>query len=90
VTYKKMKKEFDQNVAALIRMGRKAKGWSQIELAEKMNTTQSVVSGWETGKRPLASVNRLMKLCKLLGVRANLVVQDRTTKKITHEVKLGV
>lgn len=52
---------------------RRAKGWSQQQLAEKMDTTQQQIARWETGKRdPKAGV--LVQMSALLGVTVSYLL----------------
>lgn len=55
--------KFQQNV----RFFRKEKGWSQGELAEKLNVTRAVISKLETGMQP-PSVEMLIQLSTVLEV----------------------
>ena len=48
---------------------RKKNGWSQEELAEKMNVSRQAVSKWETGAAE-PSTSNLLALAKLYGVEA--------------------
>ena len=56
---------------------RKKNGWSQEELAEKMNVTDKAVSKWE---RDLAfpDVQTLPKLAELFGVSVDDLIKART------------
>lgn len=54
---------------------RKAKCWSQEELAEKIGTTRQAVSRWETGST-LPDVENLKKLCDIFGVTADYMIND--------------
>ena len=40
------------DVGKRVAMLRKAKGWSQLELAEKLNVSDKTVSKWENGGMP--------------------------------------
>lgn len=52
-----------ENIKAL----RKSLGWTQIELAEKLNTSQKVITSYETGqKKP--PINRLPDIAYIFGV----------------------
>ena len=52
----------------IIRLRRK-NGWSQEELAEKMNVSRQAVSKWESGASD-PSTSNLLALAKLYGVSA--------------------
>lgn len=49
----------------LIRSQRRAKGFTQAQLAEQLDTTQVAVSDWETGK---TVPSKLAELVDLLGI----------------------
>ncbi|MGN0076246.1 MAG: helix-turn-helix domain-containing protein, partial [Parafannyhessea sp.] len=52
---------------------RRAKGWSQQTLAEKMGTTQQQIARWETGQRdPKADV--ILKMSSLLGATVSYLL----------------
>ena len=49
---------------------RKDKGFTQVQLAEKLNISNRAVSKWETGKScPDASI--MLKLCDILDITVN-------------------
>jgi transcriptional regulator with XRE-family HTH domain len=52
-----------------IRLERETRGWSQEDLAEKIGTSQKVVSRWERGESTPLPYYR-QKLCKLFGRNA--------------------
>ena len=52
----------------IIRLRRK-NGWSQEELAEKMNVSRQAVSKWESGASD-PSTSNLLALAKLYGISA--------------------
>ena len=52
----------------IIRLRRK-NGWSQEELAEKMNVSRQAVSKWESGVSD-PSTSNLLALAKLYGISA--------------------
>ncbi len=58
-----------ENMGEKIQEARKAKGWTQDTLAEKMFVSRSAVANWEQGRRmpDVATLTRLMKLlnCQL-------------------------
>jgi transcriptional regulator with XRE-family HTH domain len=47
---------------------RRAKGWTQVELAKKARVTQALVSQLEAGKKNSPSVVPLLRIAKALGV----------------------
>lgn len=52
---------------------RRAKGWSQQALAEKMGTTQQQIARWETGQRdPKADV--ILKMSSILGATVSYLL----------------
>ena len=57
---------------------RKAKGLTQLELAEKMNVTDKAVSKWE---RDLScpDISSIPRLAEILGVSVDELMQSRTT-----------
>ena len=54
---------------------RKKNGWSQEELAEKMNVSRQAVSKWESGQSDPSTTN-LLALAKLFGVRPEELLQE--------------
>lgn len=49
---------------------RKEKGFTQMQLAEKLNITNRAVSKWETGKS-MPDVSLMLDLCNILGITVN-------------------
>ena len=70
---------FCMNTGMNIKMLRKAKGWSQIELAEKLNTTQKVISDYETEKRK-PPLERLPALSKIFEVTIEQLIGAEKVK----------
>jgi transcriptional regulator with XRE-family HTH domain/tetratricopeptide (TPR) repeat protein len=63
-----------------LRFEREVRGWSQQDLAEKVGTTQKIVSRWERGESTPLPYYR-QKLCKFLGKNAaelGLIDQEGT------------
>ena len=58
--------KFGQFIASI----RKEKGWTQMELAHKLNITDKAVSKWETG-RGLPEASSMAPLCEALGINVN-------------------
>ncbi len=57
-------------IGAFISERRKAKGWTQSQLAEKLEITDKAVSKWETG-RSMPDLSLFLPLCTLLEVTLN-------------------
>nr|WP_304432485.1 ATP-binding cassette domain-containing protein [uncultured Acetatifactor sp.] len=57
-------------IGAFISERRKAKGWTQSQLAEKLEITDKAISKWETG-RSMPDLPLFMPLCTLLDVTLN-------------------
>lgn len=47
---------------------RKKKGYTQIDLADRLNVSQQTIAAWETGKSS-PTADKLPKLAKVLGCR---------------------
>jgi transcriptional regulator with XRE-family HTH domain len=67
-----------------IKIARKAKGWSQIELAEKIGLTSGGMSGIESNKRD-ASKTTIVKLSETLGVSADYLLFGVENKQAITE-----
>lgn len=57
-------------IGAFISERRRAKGWTQNQLAEKLEITDKAVSKWETG-RSLPDLSLFVPLCNLLDITLN-------------------
>ena len=57
-------------IGAFISERRKAKGWTQSQLAEKLGLTDKAVSKWETG-RSMPDLSLFVPLCTLLDITLN-------------------
>lgn len=62
-------KHVTHDVKVTIQNGRKNKGWSQKELAHKMNVQASAVQAWESGKGLPPQGRDRTKIQNLLGVK---------------------
>ena len=56
----------NDNIGKRVANLRKQKGWSQVELAQKLNVTDKAVSKWENGGMP--SIDLLPELSKIFNV----------------------
>jgi len=54
---------------------RKNNGWSQEELAEKMNVSRQSVSKWESAAA-IPDINRILEMAKLFGVTTDYLLKD--------------
>lgn len=54
---------------------RKNYGWSQEELAEKMNVSRQSVSKWES-TTAIPDINKILELAKLFGVTTDYLLKD--------------
>lgn len=54
---------------------RKKKGWSQEELAEKLNVSRQAVSKWEAAQTT-PDLDKILQLGKLFGVTTDYLLQD--------------
>lgn len=59
-----------RKIGKFIATRRKAKGWTQIQLAEKLGITDKAVSKWETGKS-MPDLSLFTPLCDLLEITLN-------------------
>ena len=54
---------------------RKSNGWSQEELAEKMNVSRQSISKWESAAA-IPDINRILELSRLFGVTTDYLLKD--------------
>lgn len=55
-----------------LRQLRKARGWSQYELADRLDTTRVNVNAWERETEP--SYERLVQIAELFGVSTDYLL----------------
>lgn len=63
------------NIADKIIKHRKANGWSQEDLAEKLDISRQSVSRWENGSA-LPDAQNVLQLSRLFGVTADYLLDD--------------
>lgn len=70
---------------------RKKKGWSQEELAEKMNVSRQAVSKWESAQS-LPDLGKILALSTLFDVTTDYLLKDELESEasITQEAKLTI
>lgn len=57
---------------------RKKCGWSQEELAEKLEVSRQAVSKWE-GAQTMPDLNKILKMAELFGVSTDVLLKDECT-----------
>lgn len=72
------------NLSEKIQMLRKEKGWSQEELAGKLEVSRQSVSKWESGSS-LPDLNRVLQLSYLFGVTTDFLLKEEETSFDTGE-----
>ncbi len=70
---------------------RKKFGWSQEELAEKMDVSRQSISKWESTKS-IPDLNKILMLSKIFGVSTDYLVKDEIEDSIetTEDVDIGL
>ncbi len=64
---------------------RKSNGWSQEELAEKMNVTRQSISKWESAAS-IPDINKILELARLFGVTTDyLLIDDLAAPAFTQQ-----
>ncbi len=81
-------------IGAFISERRKAKGWTQSQLAEKLEITDKAISKWETG-RSMPDLSLFMPLCTLLGITLNELfagecIAEENLKEKADEILMDV
>lgn len=59
---------------------RKKNGWSQEELADKLNVSRQAVSKWE-GSQSVPDLQRVVQMAKLFGVSTDYLLNDELEKE---------
>ena len=54
---------------------RKRNGWSQEELAEKLNVSRQSISKWESAQA-IPDINKILELAKIFGVTTDYLLKD--------------
>ena len=75
-------------LADKIIMLRKKNGWSQEELAEKLNVTRQSVSKWE-GAQSVPDLTRILQLAQIFEVSTDYLLKDELEEEeYTTKVEL--
>ena len=72
---KEMKGVTDMILADKIIELRKRNGWSQEELADRLDVSRQSVSKWE-GAQSIPDMNKILKLSEIFGVSTDLLLKD--------------
>ncbi len=54
---------------------RKKAGLTQLELSEKLGTTETTIQNWESGRSGLEQLERFVFLCKVLNCQAEDLIE---------------
>lgn len=74
-----------EKIGSFIAENRKAKGFTQIEFAEKLGVSNKSVSRWETGKN-MPDVSLFLPICDMLDISVNeLIIGERITTQETKK-----
>ena len=63
---------------------RKKNGWSQEELAEKLNVSRQAVSKWE-GAQSIPDMGRIIQLSELFGVSTDYLLKDELEQTVESQ-----
>ena len=77
--------ERDEKRGRRIRRLRTAKGFTQREVAERLDTDTAVISGWETGRRT-PYLDNAASLANLLGVTLDYLATGRQSRHAVADV----
>ena len=83
-----MEQTLEQIVAANLTELRRAKQWTQADLAEKINYSDKSVSKWERGEG-IPDLKVLMQLADLFGVTLNDLVRENGSAEHLRQKKLN-
>lgn len=65
---------------------RKSNGWSQEELAEKMNVSRQSISKWESAAA-IPDINRILELATLFGVTTDYLLKDEIDNTVYSDAE---
>lgn len=77
-------KEIDHTIGKKIKNLRKAKKWTQLQLAEKIGKQDSTVRTWELGRSEPDNAT-VIKLSQLFGVSADYLLGDSTPEDMLSD-----
>ena len=70
----------EHSIGKTIASLRKSKGWTQVELAEKLNVSDKAVSKWES-ETGFPEISQLPALANLFGVTIDYIMTGKTAEK---------
>lgn len=75
----------ENTIADQIKKYRKARGWTQPQLADKLSVSKQTISNWETGMK-VPRMGSLQKLADLFGVKIGEITNASIDNNApTHE-----
>jgi DNA-binding Xre family transcriptional regulator len=76
-----------ETMADRIKLLRVARGWSQVQLAEKVGVTSGAVSQWESGLTENIKLKTFLRLCEELGTDTHFLIfgPERQPSRRSHE-----
>ncbi len=66
---------FREHAAGMVRSARRDAGLTQVELASRINTTQSAIARLESGKGGLPSLDLLGRVSRALGLKLTIQLE---------------
>lgn len=79
ITMKELHNDIKNNIAANISYYRKKINLTQLELAEKLNYSDKLVSSWERGER-IPDIFTLKELSQIFGISLDALTQKKKVK----------
>ena len=76
----------NSSIGSAIKKARLAAGLTQVDLAQKMDIAQQMISIWESSD--VIRTDSLLKLCELLAVTPDELLGFKEPKSIPHSPKL--
>ena len=70
----------EHSIGKTIASLRKSKGWTQVELAEKLNVSDKAVSKWES-EAGFPEISQLPAMANLFGVTIDYLMTGKTAEK---------
>ena len=63
---------------------RKKNGWSQEQLAQKLNVTRQSISKWE-GAQSVPDLQKIILLSEIFGVTTDYLIKDEIEEEFLNE-----